>query len=316
VYESKSRVVFGVAYVVGVVTFALAIWGGCHLVRRGHWWVFGVALYFGFIWLQWGARMKPRYMMPIAPMLFLLLWAGTTGAIAWVTRRTKGAAPDSSVHASRPLAGRVAVALVAFLCFANVLPWAIEMYVRRATDRDFYDVTRRGAYARLVDIGAFAQRHIPGDVPLWANANAHRRIAYFLTGHRVEIDELDLPTWDEWARVLEDNRHEKFTQPITFKRRFTAAQRRRRFLSVIPKEAKYFIVHVRIPQPGDEWPTWHLPFAKAGSRNEWWRLYERTPDDDWKEVHVPRADRDYVRSIPAIVHPVPGTYGESTAPID
>ncbi|HYE21641.1 MAG TPA: hypothetical protein VEA69_24560, partial [Tepidisphaeraceae bacterium] len=65
VFESKMQAIASVGKAVGFVAFALSVAGLVVLLRRGHWWLMGPALYFAAIWLQWGTRIKPRYMVPI-----------------------------------------------------------------------------------------------------------------------------------------------------------------------------------------------------------------------------------------------------------
>jgi hypothetical protein len=226
-------------------------------------------------------------MVPIAPLLVVFLWSGLT-ALALRFERLR--------DRPRRVGAAVAGAIVALVILGNVVPYAVELYVRHGTHRDFYDVARKAAYAQLVDIGDWAQKHVPADESIVITNMAHRRIAYFLSGHRLEINQLDLNDWHEWDQTMEINKREKFAQPIAFRRRFTGPQRRRRFLSAIPKDAKHIIVFAE--RPGKrEWPGWHLPFNDADTKVDWWRLYERQPDDTWTRVNVPRS-RDYVKDIP------------------
>jgi hypothetical protein len=87
------------------------------------------------------------------------------------------------------------------------------------------------------------------------------------------------------------------TRPTGHHRKLTYAQRRRRFFAGISRSAKYLIVYVNHPRRGESWPGWHLPMRPDDAKTEWWRLYERQPDESWKKIKVPRS-RDYVRSIP------------------
>jgi hypothetical protein len=200
--------------------------------------------------------------------------------------------------------------VVGLVLLGNLFPWGVEFYVRHLAKGNFYDVARRGAYAQLVDIGAYAQKHLPADQVMWMNAGAHRRIAYFLTGHKIDTSELDLRDWKDWNLLVEENRAAEATTapttgPTTFptthptsgKRHLTYAQRRKRFFSGIAKSAKYLIVFVNHPAKGESWPGWHWPAGKNDRELEWWRLYERQPDDSWKMIVVPPS-RDYVRGIP------------------
>src|SRR5258706_734868 len=185
VFDSKlpGMKIFGTT--AALTAFALAIVGGVLLLRRGHWWVVGPALYFTFIWLQWGTRIKPRYMVPIAPLLFLFAWIGLTRLVVLLAAQPKG-----SNWNGRYVGRAVLASLVGIVLLGNLFPWGVEFYVRHLSGREFYDVARRSAYAQLVDIGAYAQRNVPAGEPLWMTAGAHRRIAYFLSGHKIETNDL------------------------------------------------------------------------------------------------------------------------------
>jgi hypothetical protein len=219
--------------------------------------------------------------------------------------------------------GRVVMAtLVAIVFLGNLFPWAVEFYVRHVSKREFYDVARRSAYAQLVDIGAYAQQHVPPGQTIWMNAGAHRRIAYFLSGRRIDTSELALGDWKDWNRLVEEYRAgnptsapttrpatgsatttrpattQAATQPLVAKRRMSAALRRKLFFNGIAKQGRYLIVFVSHPRgKGENWPGWHLPMLPDDPQVEWWRLYEKQPDDTWKAVNVPR-NRDYVRGVP------------------
>ncbi len=287
------------------------------LLRYGRWWVLGPALYFLIIWLQWGNRIIPRYMVPMAPVMFLFLWSGTT----WVLVRV-GRLMDEAVWSPRTVGRIVMAGLIGAVVLGNLFPWAVEAYVRHGTTRDFYEVTRRSAYAGLVDIGDWAQKHVAADEAIWMNAGAHRRIAYFLSGRRIDVNELPVADWHDWDLIMKEHRTAlaitaaaaihpttgpstaalpAATQPIFSPRRrgLNMAQRRKRFLDSIPRSAKYVIIMIDHPKKGSDWPTWHLPFDVEDRKAEWWRLYERQADDTWKIVRVPPS-RDYAQSIPAI----------------
>jgi hypothetical protein len=300
VFEAKGQgaapvvlKVFGV--IAALVAFVLTIAGGVILLRRRHWWVIGVALYFAFIWLQWGTRIKPRYMIPLAPLLYLLLWTGVTWAGVLVGRRWRRPRWDE------PGVGRVAMyGLVGLVFLGNAFPWAVEWYVRHGTGREFYDGTRRAAYAQLVDIGAYAQANLRPDDVLWMNAGAYRRIAHFLSGHKIETSELAVPNWKSWESLIREAKDvPPTTQPIPPKKHMSVATRRRLYFNGLGQGAKYIIVFVEHPKAGESWPGWHLPMRPDDPQTEWWRLYERQPDNTWRWIRVPR-NRGYVDSIPAI----------------
>lgn len=332
VFESKNVVTQVVATTVAVLALALTLAGLARLLRHEHWWVIGPFLYFSFIWLQWGIRIKPRYMIPIAPLLAIMLWCGTTWAIGRLLRWLKGSGANDAPQIGRWVMNALAAAVV----LGNVFPWAVETYIRRASDRDFYDVARRGAYAQLVDIGAYLQKHVPDNQSVWMNAGAHRRIAYFLGGRKIETLELPIRDWRDFELLVDENRQAATppstrpasrpatrsaattrpatapaTRPTTAlatattepaasqpvkKRGLTLSQRRKRFFRTIDPQARYLIVFVDEPA-GRKWPGWHLPMRAGDTQVEWWRLYERQADDSWKRVAVPR-QRDYVQAIP------------------
>jgi hypothetical protein len=316
VFDSKAEgfKIFGTT--AALIAFALAIIGGILLLRRGHWWVLGPAMYFTFIWLQWGTRIKPRYMVPIAPVLFLFVWSGLTWLVVLLAAQPKG-----SKWNGRNVGRVVMAVLVGLVLLGNAFPWAVEFYVRHLSKREFYDLARRSAYAQLVDIGAYAQQHVPPGQTIWMNAGAHRRIAYFLTGRRIDTSELALGDWKDWNRLVEEHRAgnpttraatgpanglattrpattQPTSQPLVAKRRMSAALRRKLFFNGIARQGRYLIVFVNHPRgKGENWPGWHLPMLADDPQVEWWRLYEKQPDDTWKRVNVPRS-RDYVRGIP------------------
>jgi hypothetical protein len=327
VFESKLEACKIIGTTVALTAFVLAIVGGLYifldgqfrllslrsgrltlrerwhiLLERGRWWVLGPALYFTFIWVQWGDRIKPRYMIPIAPILFLFVWRGMTWLVVLLA-----AQPKESKWNTRVVGRVLLYVLVGMVFLGNIFPWSVEFYIRHVSKRDFYDLARRSAYAQLVDIGAYAQQHVPPGQSLWTNAGAHRRIAYFLSGHKIETTELAVGTWKEWELLMQQTHVDRpgarpttdpaTTRPTGHHRKLTYAQRRRRFFAGIARSAKYLIVYVNHPKKGESWPGWHLPMHRDDNKTEWWRLYERQPDETWKKIKVPH-NRDYVRSIP------------------
>ena len=148
-FEMSSKVVRIVASVGTVLTFWIACLGWCRLWRGKHWYAIGMAFYFLPIFAQWGARIKPRYMTPIAPILFIQLCYGISGSLP---PRSTGGGGD-----------RIGIYLFVILFLMNAVPYGVEWYVRHGTSLDFYDVSRQGAYAELVDIGGYVQKHAPSD---------------------------------------------------------------------------------------------------------------------------------------------------------
>jgi hypothetical protein len=282
IFESKVHLLAGLGYAIAVIALILSVTGLVVMLRRGHWWLLGAAMYFLVIWLQWGIRIKPRYMIPIAPLLFLLAWAGLAAVVSW-GRLWRGRRPATAT-ADTKLGWGLAVAMVALVAIGNAFPWWVEYRVRHTGDgRDFYDAARRGAFAQLVDIGAWAQKNIGPHETIWMNAGAQRRIAYFLTGRRIETKEIIAPTWGEWTNA--PGSREKYDKPI------------RNFRRQLPAKDRFIIVYVDHPIRGVSWPGWHWPLKHWETEPVWWKLYTRS-GDQWAEVKVPRQDRSYVRGVP------------------
>jgi hypothetical protein len=281
VFDTKSKALGAIGIVVALVALILSVTGLVVMLRAGHWWLLGAAVYFLAIWLQWGTRIKPRYMIPIAPVLFMLVWAGLTTLVSWGRAWRASARP-----ADTRLGWRLAVALVAGVALANAFPWWVEFRVRHTHDagRDFYDVARRGAFSELVDIAAWLQKNTDPRETVWMNAGAQRRIAYFLSGRRIETKELPAPRWAEFTSAPGAN--EKYAKPLrNFRRNF-------------PPGSRFIIAHVEHPLPGVTWPGWHLPLKPWETQPVWWKLYIRQPDGNWSEVQIPKADRSFVSHVP------------------
>jgi hypothetical protein len=288
VFDTKNKALGAVGITIALTALILSIVGLVMMLRAGHWWLLGAVVYFLAIWLQWGTRIKPRYMIPIAPVLFMLLWAGLVTLVSWgrVWRAGTSTAPGRAARpADTRLGWALATALVAMVALGNAFPWWVEFRVRHPRDgRDFYDVARRGAFSELVDIGAWAQQNVGPHETIWMNAGAQRRIAYFLTGRRIETREVRARTWAEFASL--PGQSEKFTKPL------------RNFRRTIPPQDRFMIAYVEQPQKGVTWPGWHWPLAPWEQRPNWWKLYTRTPDGQWAEIRVPRADRSFVSRVP------------------
>jgi hypothetical protein len=141
----------------------------------------------------------------------------------------------------------------------------------------------------------------PGDI-LWMNAGAYRRIAHFLSGHKIETSEFPVKDWKNWEALIQEAKDVPITtQPIAFKRRMGVATKRRLYFNGLGPAAKYIIVFVDHPKPGESWPGWHLPMRADDPQTEWWRMYERQADNTWRWVRVPR-NRAYVDAIPPMVN--------------
>lgn len=277
VFESKNKWVSESSKMVALAAMILGVWGFVALLRRRSWWVVGLLVYFLLPWLQWGTRLKPRYMAPIAPVLFIALWLAITQL--WE-------------HFSRGKSGRgslVMKLLLVAIVLGNVPAWAMEFYVRHGTSRDFYDVARRGAFAELVDIGGYLQQHAKPTDAVYLNAGRHRRIVYFLAGRRVEVPatrgreyDLRMPAWEDTSR------------PGNQARRASRAAMER-FFARVPATEKYAVVYCE----SAGWPEWHWPLSEAQKKpgDEFFRLYERQPDGAFRRI-FPERNRKYVKEIP------------------
>jgi hypothetical protein len=287
VFDTKSKPLAAVGIVVALGAMILTIVGGVMMIRAGHWWLLGAGVYFLAIWLQWGTRIKPRYMIPIAPVLFMLLWAGLATVVSWgrVWRATRADDTTAARPANTRLGWGLAVGLLALVAVGNAFPWWVEFRVRHLSGgRDFYDVARRGAFSELVDIGAWLQQNSDPREVVWMNAGAQRRIAYFLTGRRIETKELPAPTWAHFMSL--PGVKDTYAKPLrNFRRNF-------------PPGSRFLLAYVEHPQPGVSWPGWHLPLTPWEKQPNWWKLYVRQADGQFAEISIPRADRSYVSRVP------------------
>ncbi len=135
-----------------------------------------------------------------------------------------------------------------------------------------------------MDIGAWCQKNVGPTETIWMNAGAQRRIAYFLTGRRIETREVIARNWFDWASP--EGANEKYAKPI------------RNFRRQIPAGDRFIIVFVDRPVPNMVWPGWHLPLKADDPKPQWWKLFMRNGDGQWVEVEVPAADHSYVSRVP------------------
>lgn len=265
--KSKSMAVRGPAMVIFITAFVLMTVGAVRLAWRGRWWIAIAAIYFLPFWVMWGTRVKPRYMTPVLPLMLIALWEG----VAWVAFRTlpqKGDEPAARARASRLAAGL----LIAAGVLLNAFPYAIELYVRHAPGRNFYDLARRGAYAELVDIADYLRIHAGDDDGIWENVGANRRIVNYLSTHApdtiapdLQIDSPDDPKLNDF------------------------------FKHVRRKGARFALVFYK----GKDWPIFHWPIPKPDESKQhprWWQLFERDAEGRYHPVDVP-VSREYVRDI-------------------
>jgi hypothetical protein len=266
-FDLRSATARAAAGIVSIGIFAVACAGWIWLLRTRRFYAAAVAAanFLPYV-LLWGTRIKPRYMTPIAPILFVQVWAG----LAMCLPRKRAAT----------IGGIVFGCLLAI----NFALFAIEVKLRLGKSAtEFYDAARGGAFAELIDIGGYLQRHCPKDAQVWVNwpppssrpADANfapdKRIVQFLAdrqvrfirdgggvhdpGDRAGLDAFFAEVAGDWAIVYYD---------------------------------------------GLGWPAYHLPrIARRGiSAPSWWQLFHRDPRTGRFEPLVCPIDRDYVRGIP------------------
>jgi hypothetical protein len=242
---------------VGLAAFAVMLWGLWLMFRRQIWWPAAMLLYFFPIWIMWGTRLKPRYMVPVTPILFVCLWM----SLAALLRRVPGV--------------WIVRVMLACVLLANVFPYCVELYIRRASHRDFYDIARQGAYGELVDIAGWIQANAPPDALVYTNQGAYRRVIEFLTGRDVIVTM-------------------KKKRDLGMKNAADAAQFE---LFSNRVNGPYAIVYFS----QNNWPMFHWPFVKDATLAQhprFWQLYVRkTPNGPLEPIDVPR-NREYVHHIP------------------
>ena len=295
----------GIGSVAAVLIFAIACLGWWKMWRGRHWYAIGMAFYFMLIFVQWGARIKPRYMTPIAPILFIQLCHAFSGPLPPGTPggrvRVRGSIFGGVTSSRRkdPLTltlpprstwGGGDWRILIVLLILNGVLYGVEWYLRHGTSQNFYDVTRKGGYAELVDIGAYLQHHAPRNAEVWVNWPSpssrppdatfapDRRIVQFLSNREV--------------RFMQPN--EDHTLEGTLAGGLDDHPRLNAFFKQV--EGDWAIVYFNRLR----WPSYHLPFLKDLSEPRWWKLYHRkTGTAEFEPVDVPR-ERDYVRGIPGV----------------
>jgi hypothetical protein len=252
--------------VIAVALFAIACAGWVWLWRKRRWYAVGMAMYLAPQVAMWGARIKPRYVAPMAPVLFVQLWAGLAMIVPQRWR------------------GKVGSVLLAGLVAVNLGPYAVEVYLRHGA-RDFYDAARRGAFAELVDIGAYVQRHAGKDEAVWvnwpppasrppdANFAPDKRIVQFLADREVRF-------------IPADGARDGAVRDAGDQAGLTA------FFAQV--RGNWAVVYYS----GHAWPSYHLPIKHEWV--QWWGLYHRdAPSGQFMAVSVGR-ERGYVREIPGL----------------
>jgi len=75
-FNSTNKPIVLAGSLLALFMLLLLVVGALRLLKSGYWWPLGMLIYFGPLWLMWGTRVKPRYMVPIAPILFLTISVG------------------------------------------------------------------------------------------------------------------------------------------------------------------------------------------------------------------------------------------------
>ncbi len=255
--------------IVALVTLALFITGWVKMGLGGYWWAAAMPLYFIPVWIMWGARVKPRYMIPIAPILFILFWAGMNLAWRGLTRLMKRRAAANAGRAyERPRTAWVALTALVFVSFTlNGFAYGVEIYIRHS-DRDFYDLARRGSYAELLDICAYLKKNAPMDAQVWLNRGASRRIVGLMTDRA----------------VFTVKREVEMEQPEPAKLNLLFSRVKGRYVIVFYGKLQQFHWPIAGPPPTDGKPRW-------------WQLFELNPKTKkYEPVTVP-PDRETIREV-------------------
>jgi hypothetical protein len=291
---------------IGVTAFAVMLGGLWLLIRNRAWWPAVLMMYFFPIWLMWGTRVKPRYMLPVMPIIVVCLWLGFAWVLRWgfgrlnrLRDRTLGhafpviqrgdpvnaAQVDSTLEArgsSRQAGAQLGTfsrvaggVIVAGALLANVPTYAVEWYLRHGTNRDFYEVARKGGFAELIDIGAYVQHNVPKDAVIYTNRGWARRIVEYVTGRDVA--------------VTRKNRRD-----LSIKN--AADKQMELIINRVP--GRYAVLFYE----QNPWPNFHLPFVKQQNETtgggKYWQLFAwDAQTNKFTPVNVPR-DRAYLRDIP------------------
>jgi hypothetical protein len=267
------------AFLIFLITCAGWFW----LIYRKRWYAVGMAAYFFPYWIAWGSRIKPRYMMPILPLIFIQLWAGSMLLIA-LLRRKRADSPACIKRRSTVIAAVLLVGVI----ILNAPPYAIDWFVRHGTPMNFYDVARRGACAELVDIGAYVNKNAKPSAELWMNWSPNRRIAHFLCNRETH------PLPGNKKKTPPDI---DITSPSDEK---DLARFFHRVEALDPRAEWAIVFYSQYP-----WPDYHWPHMNKISRTEqtparYWELFHRDPaGGNFRAVTVP-VDRNEVRGIPGV----------------
>jgi hypothetical protein len=278
----RNPVVAILGALLAVTAFGIMLGGTWLLVNKRAWWPALLMIYFFPIWFMWGTRVKPRYMLPVMPVIVVCLWLGFAAVLKWLFARGEtpntpghGAAPDHQPSRGQRLTRLAGASILAAGLLANIPTYAIEFYLRHGTRRDFFELARRGGYAELIDIGAYVQKHVPRDAIVYTNSGARRRTVEYLTGRDVAVTRKNRR--DVSVKNADDPQMEMVFNRVN---------------------GRYAVVFYE----QQKWENFHLPLIKAAEETsgggKYWQLFSW--DDAGKKfvpINVPR-DRDYTRGVP------------------
>ena len=242
-FNSKSTPILLLGSAMGLATLLILALGAVRLARDGHWWPVLLLAYFLPLWLMWGTRVKARYMIPVAPAIFVLLWAGASVAIGRLLRSRLG---QSRAHRTGAVIG--VVAMLAISVPLNGFAWGVEVYLRHNHRAQFYDLARRGAFAELIDICAYLRKNTPPGTEVWLNRGASRRIVKLLCDRDV------------------------FT--VKHEVGLTSPDDANQFAKLVPHVKGDYLVAL---YEKDRWPQFHWPLATPpapGSPPRFWQLFK------------------------------------------
>jgi hypothetical protein len=284
-FDAKQKLAVQITaglFVFGLFLVTCAGW--FRMIRGGHWYAVGLASYFFPYWIMWGNRLKPRYMAPILPLIFIQLWAGTA-MLLWAIRKWRGA--DLEPLQWRRTATAVGGVLLTSVVVVNLVPYGVDVYVRHFSRLNFYDVARRGAFAELVDIGAYLQKNTPQDAQVFMNYGPNRRVLGFLSDRDLHLPTPSRKRGSSDIPIKSPTDHPDLTNYFNN-------------ISRTDPRAEWAVVYYN----NKAWPSYHLPLAKDGrtasTPPRWWQLFRREKGTTrWLPVAVP-VDRQSVRSIPGV----------------
>ncbi len=273
VFQSKNTLINILGLVAGVSAAIIFLVGTIALITHQRWWLLAAIAYAIPIWIRWSDRIKPRYMILIAPVLFITLYFGSRISWAWISKKIKR---DNSDNVAKPNGRWIMPVLLILLAVANLPAAAVDIHLRRANASEFYDHARAGSLSELIDIAAHIQRHARANDEIWINRGFFRRVVFYLTGRKIKNLRRDI--------IIEDPNDTK-----GFKG----------FNRALENKSRYYIVfYNQYP-----WPQWHIPRIKVNKNGpRYWQLFERhrVPGKKavYKPVNVQSANPSYFQNIP------------------